>query len=259
MGHRTDLADLLRVDPVLAPRVVELAGWRERGSSTFSPLGFVWHHTAGPLSGNAPSLAICTYGRTGLPGPLCNLFLARDGTVYVVAAGRANHAGSGSWRGLTGNSSVWGLEIENTGYGTGPKAEPWSPLILDLAARIVRALRVDPDLACHHKEWTSRKVDMHTVGGAAMREAVRKIDYTAPPSPAPPPALAHLESGPMFLVAEGVGLFVIVEGVPIGFPNLVEYAKALDESPKVPVLWLRQREAEPLMQWLLRKLAASVD
>jgi N-acetyl-anhydromuramyl-L-alanine amidase AmpD len=39
---------------------------------------------------------------------------------YVIAAGRANHAGEGGWKGLSGNSSVYGLEIEHTGTSTLP-------------------------------------------------------------------------------------------------------------------------------------------
>jgi hypothetical protein len=109
--------------------VVEVAGWQTRGSSSFSPRGFVWHHTAGPRTGIAPSLGVCINGRRDLPGPLCNLFLDRAGTVYVVASGRANHAGAGSWAGLTGNASVYGLEIENVGTppSPGPPGSSTSP------------------------------------------------------------------------------------------------------------------------------------
>lgn len=183
MAYDTGLADRLRRQGL---KVVEVAGWKTRGSSSFNPRGFVWHHTAGPARGNAPSLTICTYGRAGLPGPLCNVFLARDNTVYVVAAGRANHAGSGSWRGLSGNSSVYGLEIENTGYNTGERAEPWTESRLDAAAKIAKATGVPVENMCHHKEWTSRKIDMHTISGDAMRERVRRLSATSPgPAPAP--------------------------------------------------------------------------
>jgi hypothetical protein len=34
---------------------------------------------------------------------------------YVVALGIANHAGTGSWRGISGNSHSTGLEIEWAG------------------------------------------------------------------------------------------------------------------------------------------------
>ena len=67
-------------------------------------------------SGNNPSLEVCINGRPDLAGPLCNVMVGRDNTMFVVAAGRANHAGSGGWRGRSGNSTVYGIERENTGY-----------------------------------------------------------------------------------------------------------------------------------------------
>jgi N-acetylmuramoyl-L-alanine amidase len=177
MGYDTGIANRLRAKGL---KVVEVAGWQTRGSSSFNPKGFVWHHTAGPSRGNAPSLTICTYGRAGLAGPLCNVFQARDNTIYVVAAGRANHAGEGSWKGLSGNSSVYGLEIENVGTS----AEPWRQDQLDTAAKVAAALAGSPGLSCHHKEWTRRKIDMHTVGGLDMRARTDKA--LNPPAPKPP-------------------------------------------------------------------------
>lgn len=177
MGYDTGIADRLRAKGL---KVVEVAGWQTRGSSSFNPKGFVWHHTAGPSKGNAPSLTICTYGRAGLAGPLCNVFQARDNTIYVVAAGRANHAGEGSWKGLSGNSSVYGVEIENVGTS----AEPWRQDQLDTAAKVAAALAASPGLSCHHKEWTRRKVDMHTVGGQDMRARTERVLST--PAPKPP-------------------------------------------------------------------------
>jgi hypothetical protein len=182
------LADKLRARGL---RVVEVAGWRTRGAASFNPRGFVWHHTAGPRRGNAPSLGICIRGRADLPGPLCNVFQARDGTVYVVAAGRANHAGAGGWAGLQGNSSVYGLEIENVGTS----AEPWSEAQLDTAARVAAAL-APASLCCMHKEWTPRKVDMHTVAGSAMRARVTKLRGPKPPAAAPPKPAAPKPAAP---------------------------------------------------------------
>jgi len=119
------LADALRAEGVT---VVEEPGWRDRGNPTFSPKGVICHHTAGPARGDAPSLGTCINGRPGLPGPLCQIVLARSGTAHVIASGRANHAGAGGWRGLTGNTSVFGIEAENTGLG-----EPW-PVPMTTAA-----------------------------------------------------------------------------------------------------------------------------
>lgn len=167
--------------------VVEVAGWKTRGSDTFNPRGSVDHHTAGPATGNAPSLGICINGRSGLPGPLCNVFIARDNTCYVVAAGRANHAGLGGWRGLSGNSSVYGIERENVGYGD---REPWREDQTDTAARAHAALMEskDPSLVCMHKEWApTRKIDAHTLTGDELRNRVMHHMGQSPTPPTPPP------------------------------------------------------------------------
>lgn len=155
-------------------KVVEVAGWRTRGNENFNPRGLIWHHTAGPRNGNAPSIQICTNGRRDLPGPLCNVLQGRDNTIYVIAAGRANHAGAGRWNGLTGNASVYGLEVENVGTS----AEPWHPDQVETACRVAAALTADAARCCHHKEWAlpkGRKPDMHSLDGETMRRRVREL------------------------------------------------------------------------------------
>lgn len=169
MGRDTGIADRLRAQGV---RVVEVDGWRDRGSSDFSPRGSVNHHTAGPLSGNIPSLNTLIYGRSDLPGPLCNVAQARNNDAYVIAAGRANHAGSGGWRGLSGNSSVWGLEVENTGLDN----EPVRPDQVDTMAKIHAALlrgTAGAEMNCQHKEWApDRKPDFHNMNGDDLRNRI---------------------------------------------------------------------------------------
>lgn len=171
--------------------VVEVNGWRTRGSDAFNPRGSVDHHTAGPRKGNAPSLGVCINGRADLPGPLCNVLVGRDNTCYVVAAGRANHAGSGGWGGLSGNASVYGVERENVGDGS----EPWTLAQYDVAARVhaalVSAAGGRADLVCEHKEWAPRrKVDAWGVDGNVMRQLVRDRLSTPAPAPAPSPVNA---------------------------------------------------------------------
>lgn len=142
--------------------VVEADGWLARGSASFTPKGVVCHHTAGPAAGDMPSLRILVNGRQGVPGPLCNVGLARSGTVYVVAAGRANHAGTGEWKNLVGNSTVLGIEAENTGRG-----EPWPTAQFDayvaLAAALTSGIGADPGMVCAHREWTTRKIDPQAI------------------------------------------------------------------------------------------------
>jgi hypothetical protein len=93
------LADTLREGGC---NVSELAGWKTRGRpGAFGPVkGVLCHHTAGAYTGNSPSLNLIVNGRPDLSGPLSHLHLARDGAFTVVAAGRCNHAGAGSWHGV---------------------------------------------------------------------------------------------------------------------------------------------------------------
>ena len=183
MAHDTGIADRLRSKGLT---VVEVAGWQTRGSSYFNPRGSVDHHTAGASRGNAPSLRICTHGRAGLPGPLCNVLVGRDNTCFVVAAGRANHAGRGGWSGLSGNSSVYGVERENVGT----PAEPWRD-DQHLVAGVVHAAliegRADASKVCEHKEWTTRKIDAHSISGNDMRNLVAAV-LRGGPAPEPTPA-----------------------------------------------------------------------
>lgn len=156
-------------------RVVEVQGWRERGGTTFVPRGAIIHHTAGAPSGDMPSLGVLVSGRPGIPGPLSQFGVGRSGTIYVVAAGRANHAGNGGWRGLAGNAAVWGIEAENTGRG-----EPWPPAQLDafhrLAAVLAARTPFAPDLIACHREWAPRrKIDPTGIDGDAFRRAVAAL------------------------------------------------------------------------------------
>lgn len=137
-------------------------GWETRGSSLFYPQGAVCHHDAIPTRWATPPGMLIS-GRPDLAGPLCNTALASDGTVWLVAAGRANHAGAGSWRGLVGNSTVWGTEAQNAGTG-----QEWPDAQIDAYARLHAAL-VDfygwpagAEMVCRHAEWTwqdHRKID----------------------------------------------------------------------------------------------------
>lgn len=179
MARDTGIANRLRAAGL---KVVEVAGWKDRGSSTFDPDGSVDHHTAGSRNGNVPSLAVCIYGRPDVPGPLCHVLIGRDNTCYVIAAGRANHAGTGGWSGISGNRNVYGIERENVGT----PAEPWTPKQTEIAARAHAALigRRNPLLVCEHKEWApNRKIDAHTISGGTMRALVQRYQNTTPSTP----------------------------------------------------------------------------
>jgi peptidoglycan hydrolase-like protein with peptidoglycan-binding domain len=114
-----------------------------------------------------PSLGMVINGRPDLPGPLAQLYLGRDGTFYVVAAGRAHHAGKGSWQGMNdGNSNFIGIEAENTGQTVGPQEDPWPPVQLDAyrrgVAALLRKIGASAAMCCGHKEYAlpaGRKCD----------------------------------------------------------------------------------------------------
>jgi N-acetylmuramoyl-L-alanine amidase len=155
---------------------VELVpGWETRGSSAFAPACVVDHWTAGPRGTTGrPSLNVCINGRDGLPGPLCNVYLDRNGVCVVVAAGRANHAGTGGFRGLVGNSAAYGIEAECGGDGD------WTPAQRATYPRLVAALlwglSRDASWTCGHNEWAStRKIDIRDWPMSAMRSQVAAI------------------------------------------------------------------------------------
>ena len=143
-------------------KVSEELGWRTRGLGGMGTVrGVMLHHTASsPKGGNAPSLKLVANGRqagpgtTALSGPLAQLVLGRDGAFYVIAAGRANHAGKGNWRGVTsGNSSFIGIEAENSGLAN----EPWPDVQMDAyrrgAAAILKHINAGSEWCCGHKEY----------------------------------------------------------------------------------------------------------
>ena len=206
----TDIANRLRAAGL---RVTEVDGWQSRSAGSFEPRGSVDHHTAGAPTGNAPSLNLCIHGRSDLPGPLCNVLQARDNTMFVIAAGRANHAGSGSWHGLSGNSSVYGIERENVGTS----AEPWRPDQTDHAARAHAALirgRAGADMVCRHAEWTTRKPDTHDINGGHLRDLVAQHLAGGPP---PEPK----RNRPMFCLVQppGGGVYRFDGNGMVGVPN----------------------------------------
>ncbi|HXW26076.1 MAG TPA: N-acetylmuramoyl-L-alanine amidase [Xanthobacteraceae bacterium] len=136
-------------------KVAEQPGWRTRGRREMGTVrGVICHHTAGSLNGNMPSLGIITDGRPDLAGPLAQLGLGRDGTYYVVAAGLCNHAGAGTWKGITtGNSNFIGIEAENAGT----PADTWPDVQMDAYRRgvavILKKIGADEQMCAGHKEY----------------------------------------------------------------------------------------------------------
>lgn len=165
-------------------KVAEQPGWLERGADMGEVRGVICHHTGTPADGIMPTLrmlsdGVVQAGGNHLPGPLSQLGLGRDGTFFVIAAGRANHAGGGSWRGLTtGNSSFIGIEAENRGT----PADPWPQVQLDAyrrgVAAILRHIGSSADYCAAHREWAlpkGRKADPHTIDMDDFRRQIAAL------------------------------------------------------------------------------------
>lgn len=175
-------------------KVALVNGWENRGRAEMGEVqGVICHHTAGIRNGNMPSLQTIVEGRPDLPGPLAQLGLGRDGTYYVIAAGRCNHAGAGVWNGLrSGNSSFIGIEAENTGK---QDDTPWPDVQMDAyrrgVATVLRRLGRGAEFCAGHKEYalpSGRKTDPN-FEMTAFRSAVAAILNGTVPQPALIPAV----------------------------------------------------------------------
>jgi peptidoglycan hydrolase-like protein with peptidoglycan-binding domain len=170
-------------------KVAPVEGWKTRGRGEMGKVqGVICHHTAGSRNGNMPSLGLLIKGRSDLPGPLSQLGLGRDGTFYVIAAGRCNHAGKGSWQGITtGNSNFIGIEAENTGS---MKDFPWPSVQMDAYCRGVAAIlnhvQKSAAFCCGHREYAlpkGRKDDPLFDMGAFRDSVAAILNGTGPAAP----------------------------------------------------------------------------
>lgn len=152
------LADVLRAAGLT---VHETVGWQTRGRPNgaggadldMRPVGLICHATAGSRTSTpAGEVNVLLNGSQTAPPPISQLFLARTGEFWVIAAGVCNHAGSGGLWGVGGNSRVIGIEAANDNRG-----EPWPRAQLDAyraaAAAICRYLGWSATQVAAHREW----------------------------------------------------------------------------------------------------------
>lgn len=195
MPFLTDLADKLRA--YTAPdgsklTVVEVAGWQTRGYAGYglnAVAGHMYHHTATAESAFAyadcPTLNLLVNGRSDLPGPLCNIALGRSGTVYVIAAGWANHAGPGSAGGSyvnVGNAYFIGNEMESSGT-----RNDWTPaqvrIMPHVGAALERGYGDQSFIQMGHKEYSSMgKIDPAYINMNTIRADINDLLYSTNPT-----------------------------------------------------------------------------
>lgn len=200
MGDRflLNLADVCR----RVGAVVEVDGWQSRGRSSGGyadgkPDHVAVHHTAsGPSSDGWPDVEYMTYHADA--APICNLYIARNGTIYVCAAGATNTNGSGvdpcgHIPDDTLNTSAIGIEAGNDGVG-----EVWPDIQLDTYVDLVEELTavygIPVDRVHGHAEYApSRKVDpagppRYATGAATWNMDAFRDDVTwQQPQPTPTP------------------------------------------------------------------------
>ena len=162
--------------------VYEVPGWKTRGHGQMRGAhGVVTHWTAGPkrenTSKNYPSLAIVRDGRSDLPGPLSQLGIGFDGTIYVIAAGVSWHAGNSSWKGETNlNYTYIGIEAESPGNNVWTAAQ--KDVYVRLCAALMRKIGRSAQYVAGHKEVAlphGRKPDAAANDMNAFRVSVQSL------------------------------------------------------------------------------------
>lgn len=175
------LGDVLR-DAGLT--VVETSGWQERSADSGEPprpVGVLEHHTATWASEDdpAPSVQLCIEGRPDLDGPLCHGLIGFDGTVHLISAGRANHAGEAKMSGPNpsgdGNVLYVGFEWDYQGVEQAPSAEQYDAAVRATEA-VLNHLDRPADAARGHRETSvTGKTDPGNVDLDGFRADVAKI------------------------------------------------------------------------------------
>lgn len=261
----TGLAARIRAKGV---RTVEIGGWQTRGNPTgFNPRGAGHHHTAGSALGIAPSLNICIYGRTDVPGPLANVLQSREpnpwnDTAYVIAAGKANHGGVGTWSGRSGtvdsNYESHGLEVEHTGMSA------VSEIRHEISARILAAMIEAPGsprdhtMVWEHFEYArplGRKIDFRYLtpyNAAWVRGRVGFwVGRTVGQQPPPPPTPPSLEENMTFLLYHPADTFwLCMTDVPCAIQVSGDTYSKMKDSPGVNEYALSAADSDAIINRL---------
>lgn len=196
------LVDALRAEGLT---VVEVGAWRTHNRNhkgDWGPVhGVMHHHTVSSDRDPANptgSVELCYDGHSDLPGPLCHGVIGKDGTVYLVGNGRANHAGGGdpnvlqavkderytdrppvprvaNSAGVDGNPHFYGFESINLGNGKDPWPETQVDAMVRVSAAISRFHKWAHQSSIAHREWKNDKPDPAGPGMPGMPEFRARI------------------------------------------------------------------------------------
>lgn len=177
--------------------VVEIDGWKTRGRPASSggndARALTNHHTGATSRPDswAPGLTTLVAGRVDLPGPLCHYAVDYAGNVYVIAAGRANHAGYAKpvpgLVGGDGNAQLIGDEVITDGKQIMP-----APQVRALAltnAVVLRRLGAGTDRLYRHADTSvTGKWDIGQYTTQELRALTEQAwaELEAPSAPAIP-------------------------------------------------------------------------
>lgn len=221
---------LVRVLRAAGLKAVEVPGWRTNNRNHKGPWGPVHgvmlHHTVTKgttQKDTQDTVNLCFNGHSALPGPLCHGVIAKDGTVYLVGNGRANHAGLGdddvlravinerplppdNEANTDGNRYFYGFECINLGDGKDPWPKAQVDAMIKASAAICEHHGWGERSVVAHLEWQPGKVDPRGPGWPGMDTARARIsDYIeegfdpAPKPPAPKPPVPPKETDDMRL------------------------------------------------------------
>lgn len=194
-------------------------GWEGRSASyslarIVVPAAVINHHTAG--NGTSTSYILNGDPLRGLSGPLANLHVLRDGTVWVLGVGYQNHAGNNDracWDQIAAGTAPLdrdlipgpdgtfsanrnAVAIEANGDGG---SDDWTPeqtaVIIAINAAFAKVLGWKTPHTGAHKELTRRKPGDPVVSMGTLRSLVAKAMSPAdvPITPPPPPVPASVD------------------------------------------------------------------
>lgn len=172
--------------------VREASGWQSRGNGQTSAYeGGLVHHTATGYGIALPGTGVGNLlinGRPDLRGPLCNYAGNDDGSITVIAAHPANHAGASGGRSMGPlpitslfNRRVMGLEIVYP--GTSPMRDAqyrsalvWSKAVADVCGGgNIERVRAHAETSITGK-WDPGEAPGRTINMAAFRNAARNVE-----------------------------------------------------------------------------------
>lgn len=161
----------------------------------FTPLAVMLHHTG-------PYFTEKGIRQHHINTAACQFDIGTAGDTCMISDGRTRHPGKGSSAVLTdirqgrpvagdardlgrrsdtdGYRWFWGIEVMNPGDGT-PFTQPQLEATYRLSAGLCILHGWDPAVnVLHHREWTSRKIDMHPAaepfGASAQRWTAHYVD-----------------------------------------------------------------------------------